>query len=409
MLDLWSGENLTYTSSQLTGFHAERERAQIMIYDTAAVTAFAKRFPKSRKGRTLLTFVISLIPVLSLVAWEANLQRSSLSPDKTAAVRLQIFLDRADFSPGKIDGRHGDFTLRALELYRVANGLTAPASENEREETTKTNSEDIPNVNDLDLSSADPIFIDYTVSEADLENVGKLPEDVEAQSDLKSMPYRSLGEAIAERFHTDQELLEELNPEKLSNLKVGESVKVPNVEPFDLTAVKDLKLPTEKQDENDADATEKADLEAGDSKDSQNGTKEKVMSVKVDTKINMLSLYENDQLIAAYPVTIGSNQTESPIGEWKVTGVAKMPDFRYDKAMLEQGKRSSDFHILPPGPNNPVGVIWIQLNKKGIGLHGTSSPDTIGRSESHGCVRLANWDVIRLASKVESGVVVNIR
>ena len=85
-----------------------------------------------------------------------------------------------------------------------------------------------------------------------------------------------------------------------------------------------------------------------------------------------------------------------------------MPTFRYDEAMLKKGTRSGDFHMLPPGPNNPVGVIWIQLNKKGIGLHGTSDPDVIGRSASHGCVRLANWDVVRLAGKVKSGVPVSI-
>jgi lipoprotein-anchoring transpeptidase ErfK/SrfK len=85
-----------------------------------------------------------------------------------------------------------------------------------------------------------------------------------------------------------------------------------------------------------------------------------------------------------------------------------MPNFRYDKAMLNKGERSSNFHLLPPGPNNPVGVIWIQLNKKGIGLHGTSDPDAIGRNASHGCVRLANWDIVRLATKVKSGVAVSI-
>lgn len=107
-------------------------------------------------------------------------------------------------------------------------------------------------------------------------------------------------------------------------------------------------------------------------------------------------------------MTIGSERTESPVGDWKVRGVAKMPNFRHDKSMLKKGERSDKFHILPPGPNNPVGVVWIALNKKGIGLHGTSDPDSIGRSASHGCVRLANWDVVRLAGKVKAGVPVAI-
>jgi lipoprotein-anchoring transpeptidase ErfK/SrfK len=130
---------------------------------------------------------------------------------------------------------------------------------------------------------------------------------------------------------------------------------------------------------------------------------------QIDTKTNMLEIFEADKLVAAYPVTIGSSQTASPIGEWKVRGVAKLPRFRYDKEMLKHGQRSGNFHVLPPGPNSPVGVIWIALNKKGIGLHGTNEPETIGRAASHGCVRLTNWDVVRLAQKVKAGVPVSIQ
>jgi len=122
----------------------------------------------------------------------------------------------------------------------------------------------------------------------------------------------------------------------------------------------------------------------------------------------MLGVFEGDKIIAAYPVTIGSAQTESPIGEWKVRRITKMPTFRYDKEMLHHGQRSGNFHLLPPGPRNPVGVMWIALNKKGIGIHGTNDPDSIGRASSHGCVRLANWDVVRLATKIKSGDSVSI-
>ena len=132
-------------------------------------------------------------------------------------------------------------------------------------------------------------------------------------------------------------------------------------------------------------------------------------SVKIDTKTNMLGVFEADKLVAAYPVTIGSAQTSSPIGEWKVQRITKLPRFRWDEQMLKHGQRSGNFHLLPPGPRSPVGVIWIALNKKGIGLHGTNAPETIGRSVSHGCVRLANWDVVRLAQKVKSGVLVSIQ
>ncbi|HTH20181.1 MAG TPA: L,D-transpeptidase, partial [Candidatus Udaeobacter sp.] len=139
----------------------------------------------------------------------------------------------------------------------------------------------------------------------------------------------------------------------------------------------------------------------------ESGAPRKV-SIKVDTKTNMLGVFENEKLIAAYPVTIGSAQTASPIGDWKIRGIAKLPKFRYDKEMLKHGERSGNFYMLAPGPRNPVGVMWIALNKKGIGIHGTNDPDSIGRAVSHGCIRLANWDVVRLATKIKAGDNVSI-
>ena len=132
------------------------------------------------------------------------------------------------------------------------------------------------------------------------------------------------------------------------------------------------------------------------------------VSVKIDTKTNVLGVFGNEKLIAAYPVTIGSAHTASPIGDWKVRGIAKLPRFRYDKEMLQHGQRSGNFYMLPPGPRNPVGVMWIALNKKGIGIHGTDDPGSIGHAVSHGCIRLANCDVVRLATKIKPGDNVSI-
>src|SRR4029079_8311934 len=115
-----------------------------------------------------------------------------------------------------------------------------------------------------------------------------------------------------------------------------------------------------------------------------------------------------ERVLAAFPVTVGSERTDSPMGKWTVRSIAKLTTFRYDRKMLKEGERSSDFHLLPPGPNNPVGVLWIALNKKGIGIHGTNDPDAIGRSASHGCIRLANWDVVKLAEMVKPGVPVSV-
>jgi len=322
-----------------------------------------------------------------------------------AATRLQVFLDRADFAPGKIDGRYGEFTLKALALYRQSRGKpAAPAEDGKGKKDAATD------LSGLDLASADPVFTSYTVSEEDVKAVGEMADSVPAQAKQKSLPYATVAEAVAERFHTDVDFLAELNPGKAKEIKAGDVLKVPNVEPFELTAVKDLK-PGSEVAANDVDEEDTTKEQGSKGKDQDKTAKDGAskITVRVDVKTNMLGVFDGEKPIAAYPVTIGSERTESPVGEWKVRGVARMPNFRYDKAMLDKGERSADFHMLPPGPNNLVGVIWIQLNKKGIGLHGTSEPDAIGRSASHGCVRLANWDVVRLAAKVKAGVPVSIR
>jgi lipoprotein-anchoring transpeptidase ErfK/SrfK len=315
-----------------------------------------------------------------------------------AATRLQVFLDRANFSPGAINGHYDEFTLKALALYRQFRGEQPPPA--------PATPDTAPDVNGLDLASVGPAFIPYTVTEADLQSIGPLPAAKPAQAKLKFLPYRDTVEAIAEKFHCDVHFLEQLNPGKTKTIKAGDQLNVPNVEPFDLAAVKDLKAGSEIDAPAANDIADENDAANGNDKSPE--SEAPPISVKIDTKTNMLGVFEADKLVAAYPVTVGSAQTASPVGEWKVRGVAKLPRFRYDKQMLKHGERSGNFHMLPPGPNSPVGVIWIALNKKGIGLHGTGEPETIGRAASHGCVRLANWDVVRLAQKVKAGVPVSI-
>jgi lipoprotein-anchoring transpeptidase ErfK/SrfK len=331
-----------------------------------------------------------------------------------AATRLQIFLDRANFSPGALTGTYDDFTIRALELYRQSRGEeTSPSPSPSASSSPSNKSHPAPDTTDLDLNSVDPTFITYTVTDTDLQSIGPLPASVAAQAKLKFLPYRNPAEAIAEKFHCTDHFLEQLNPGKTTTIKAGDQLKVPNVEPFELTAVKDLKpgSETESLAANDQpDETNAPDNQSTPgSRDESGAPGQSAISVKVDTKTNILSVLDGDKLVAAYPVTIGSSQTASPIGEWKVRGISKLPTFRYDKEMLQHGQRSGNFHVLPPGPNNSVGVIWIALNKKGIGLHGTNEPDNIGHSVSHGCIRLTNWDVTRLAQKIKAGVPVSIR
>jgi lipoprotein-anchoring transpeptidase ErfK/SrfK len=408
----------------------------------------------------LLTITFSLLCGLSLPAAAADKKTAkakaadkpaataesekatpTIPTDHEAATRLQVFLDRANFGPGKIDGRFGGFSEKALGLYREAHSLpplpAAPAPAKVEGQPEKTHP--LPDLSDMDLASVKAVFIDYVVTEADAKAADKLPQEVPEMAKLKWLPYANAAEAVAEKFHVDVDYLKELNPGKLEALKAGDTLKVPNVEPFEISGVKALPLLDQLAEKDAATAaahekekgkpkpkaeagkksTEAKGKVADKGKDAKAAEEKQApakagpltadqIAIKVDTKDNMLRVFENEKLVAAYPVTIGSAQTVSPLGEWKVKGIARLPDFRYDLSFLKTGERGDTTYLLSPGPNNPVGVIWVALNKPGIGLHGTSDPDSIGRSASHGCVRLANWDIARLATRVRAGVVVSI-
>jgi len=354
-------------------------------------------------NRFVVVGLLVLIGVLPAAARKKATPKTHApkTAETEAATRLQIFLDRANFSPGKIDGRYNEFTRKALSLYRESRGEQPQPTPPQSGKHTNV----APDVSGLDLASVEPVFISYTITEADVQTVGQLPSQVPEQAKLKFLPYRDVADAIAEKFHSDIHFLEQLNPGKLKGLKAGDQLKVPNVEPFELASVKDIKPGSE--------TASPAANEVDDQSETQTPTPgesagPRNVSIKVDTKTNRLGVFEAEKLIAAYPVTIGSAHNMSPVGEWKVRGISKLPTFRYDKAMLEHGERSGNFHMLAPGPRNPVGVMWIALNKKGIGIHGTNDPGSIGRAASHGCIRLANWDVVRLATKIKTGDKVSI-
>jgi lipoprotein-anchoring transpeptidase ErfK/SrfK len=311
--------------------------------------------------------------------------------------RLQIFLDNANFGPGKIDGQQGEFTKKALALYRQSKDLPAAEQPNPKAPLDTSG---------LDLSGIEPVFTTYTVTAEDLANVGELPSGPEAQSKVKRLPYATAAEAIAEKFHCDLKFFKELNPKKTDKLKAGDQVTVPNVKPFEVNAVKAIQPGSEAKaiaaNELGDDSHAQSDAKAGKSDAAS------ALSLHVGVKDEMLEVLVDGKVAAAFPVTVGSQQTASPVGNWTVKSVTKLPTFRYDPLMLKKGERGSNAHLLPPGPNNPVGVIWIALNKKGIGIHGTNDPDSIGRNTSHGCIRLANWDIVKLAEMVKTGVPVTV-
>lgn len=355
--------------------------------------------------RTLLLSGFSLAALL-LTTSGAETKKKPDHAKLEEMTRLQVFLDHANFGPGKIDGKTGEFTRKALERYREAQGMPDKKSESKK----KGSKGEQIDISGLDLQSVGEPFISYTVISEDLDGLGEVPKSPAEQAKLKFLPYQTAWERISEKFHVDPDFLEELNPAiKPESLKEGDQLTVPNVEPFELATVKDIK-PGEalKKDETPPADTQSAEGNEKKEDSTEEQQSEKV-AIRIDTGANMLEVRLGDRLIAAFPVTPGSDDIPTPLGEWKVKGVATMPDFRYDKKMLNEGVRSEESNLIPPGPNSPVGVIWIALNKPGIGIHGTNDPETIGRAASHGCIRLANWDAVKLARMVKGGVPVTIK
>ena len=341
--------------------------------------------------------ILIFLSAVSLIGFTAHGARPKKADHHQVEefTRLQIFLDNANFGPGKIDGHDGEFTRKALALFRAGQGQPA---------TETPNSKAPIDTSGLELSSVDPVFIEYQITKDDVGSVGLLPTGPAAQAKVKWLPYSKLEEAIAEKFHTALGFIKELNHGK--EFKEGITITVPNVKAFELAAVKSMKPGAEAQAVIANELSESAQDSA--SSNTQSKADAPALSIHVSTKDSMLEVRLDDKPVAAFPVTVGSQQTVSPIGKWVVKGVAKLPTFRYDEKMLKHGERSANFHLLPPGPNNPVGVMWIALNKKGIGIHGTNDPDSIGRSASHGCIRLANWDVVKLAELVKPGTTATI-
>ena len=280
-------------------------------------------------------------------------------PD-AATARAQILLDRANFSPGVIDGLGGDNTRQAIAAFEKAAGL--------------------PQDGVLDaevfrrLTSGDDgrVLTDYTITAADLAGpfIGQVPADLTDMAKLQTVGYATPLEMLAEKFHMTEGLLQALNP-GVDFGKAGQTIVVAAVAQTELT---------------------------GD-----------VAHIVVDKAERSVRVYDAaDKLLAFYPATIGSSARPAPSGELTVVGVAPEPNYTYDpdRVSYDRGDRKV---IVPPGPNNPVGSVWIDLSRDTYGIHGTPDPSKVGKTFSSGCVRLTNWDAEQLASKVKPGVRVTFR
>jgi lipoprotein-anchoring transpeptidase ErfK/SrfK len=300
---------------------------------------------KNTRNRTVESKTIDVAVVNNVAAVTDN--------TAAATLRAQILLDRANFSPGEIDGNPGANLTRAISGFQESRGL--PVSGKLDEATW--------NALNADTS---PAIVPYRITEADVSGpFESVPKDLIEQSKLKALGYASPEEALSEQFHVSPKLLRQLN--QASNFAAGEEIQVPNVLTDGSAPIKAAKI-----------VVSKAGF---------------VRAVDASGKI-----------LAQYPASSGSEHDPLPVGTWKINGVSKNPVFHYNPELFWDADPAHTKAKIAAGPNNPVGSIWIDLTKDHYGIHGTPEPSKVGHAQSHGCIRLTNWDVKELAAMVAPGM-----
>jgi lipoprotein-anchoring transpeptidase ErfK/SrfK len=327
---------------------------------------------------TRIVRLLSCLVLSASVAAAAPPKKSRSRPRpaaRTAALpcgdylSFQVLLDREGFSTGQIDGRPGVNLTRALSAAQTARKLKA------------TGKADCDTWKALGGDKKEPTTVAYTLTEADLKGPFEknIPRNLNEQAKLPELGYKSVAEAIAERFHASPALIQQLNPRVA--MTAGSEIKVPGVTPFD-PSVKPA---------NEAGA-------AGD------------ITIQVSRDESSLRATRADGSVVFFaPVTTGSEHDPLPPGDFKVTGVSWRPVFHYNPDLFWDAKDSDTKATIKAGPNNPVGVVWIALSLEHYGLHGTPEPANVGHTESHGCVRLTNWDAARVAALVKPGTPVHFQ
>ena len=271
-----------------------------------------------------------------------------------AMLRAQVMLERAHFSPGEIDGGGGDNTRRAIAAFQRSRDL--PDSGKLDEATWAA----------LNADSA-PVLVDYTITTGDSAGpFVEVSDDMMENAELTSLGYGNVAEALGEKFRTSPKLLQRLNPGKPLDV-AGTELRVPNLAEVAPPAA--------------------------------------AASIVVDKSESTVELLDAEgKTIAQYPASTGSEHDPLPVGEWKITGVSLDPAFHYNPELFWDADPAHAKARIAPGPNNPVGVAWIDLSKPHYGIHGTPEPATVGKSQSHGCIRVTNWSAREIAQSLKAGM-----
>lgn len=333
-------------------------------------------FPK-RSTSALFRGALALLSWAALSAVPAGAAAPKATPAPlTPLLEAQIRLDRLGISPGEIDGVAGENSTRALAEFqrrnrrKVADGRLDWLTRRQLRHRTKVPALAIHKITEQE--AAGPFVA--------------IPPEPADQAKLESMGYTSLKEALGERFHASPELLEALNPG--AKFAAGEAIRVPNVLP--------PPPPPAVAPEGAAPGAAKAAKAAK--------AEPPIAKVIVSkSQRNLRGVNAKGATVFYAPVSSGSEHDPLPIGSWKVLGIARDPVFHYNPDLFWDADPGDEKATLPAGPNNPVGVGWIDLSKEHYGLHGTPSPGAVGHTESHGCVRLTNWDAERLMAGIEAG------
>ena len=319
----------------------------------------------------------TLISFAGLVILTAGPGFAATAPALDRSVmQVQVVLDRLGFSPGVIDGRQGQSLDLALRGFQEARGLP------------KTGKLDPATKKALSgYGSVEPT-VEIVIGAADAAGpfVNPLPKEPAEQAKLKTIAYRSLLEKLSERFHTTAPTLVALNSAD-TPIGAGKRIVVPAALPASRAYIGD-----------------NAEWNATLSSLNVSAEQPKAARIVVDKSEGVLKVYDDgDKLIAQFPATMGSSHDPLPIGDWTIKGASYNPTFHYNPDLFWDASAKDEKAKLPAGPNGPVGVVWLDMSKEHYGIHGTPEPEKIGRTESHGCIRLTNWDAARLALMVKPG------